>query len=66
MKERPSLTHEEYELMKVPLERSEVPVDALAVLTAGSRKNTLSFPLLPRSFAKNASSLIEYPEPYTE
>jgi len=34
MGESPFLSHEEYELMKVPLERSEVPADALAVLTA--------------------------------
>ena len=34
MRELPSLTHEEYELMKVPLERSEVPANALAALTA--------------------------------
>jgi len=34
MREPPFLTHEEYELIKVPLERSEVPADALAALTA--------------------------------
>lgn len=33
MGESPFLSHEEYELMKVPLERSEVQADALAVLT---------------------------------
>jgi hypothetical protein len=41
MKEWPSLTHEEYELMKVPLERSEVPVDALAALTAWIERERL-------------------------
>jgi hypothetical protein len=34
MGQSPFLSHEEYELMKVPLERSEVPADALAVLSA--------------------------------
>ena len=34
MGESPFLSHEEYELMKVPLEHSEVPADALAMLTA--------------------------------
>ena len=34
MGESPFLSQEEYELMKVPLERSEVPADALAMLTA--------------------------------
>jgi len=34
MEKSPFLSHEEYELMKVPLERSEVPADALAALTA--------------------------------
>lgn len=34
MEESPFLSHEEYELMKVPLEHSEVPADALAMLTA--------------------------------
>lgn len=67
MKEWLSLTHhEEYELMKVPLERSEVPAMSSRYSLPGSRKNTLAFPLLLRSSAKNVSSLIEYPEPYTE
>ncbi len=33
MGESSFMSHEEYELMKVPLERSEVPADALAALT---------------------------------
>src|SRR6266446_6195423 len=41
MREPPSLTHEEYELMKVPLERSEVPADALAALTAWIERECL-------------------------
>jgi hypothetical protein len=34
VREQPPLSHKEYELMKVPLERSEIPADALAALTA--------------------------------
>ncbi len=34
MREPPYLTHEEYELMKVPLAREEIPADALAALSA--------------------------------
>ena len=41
MKEQPSLTHEEYALMKMPLERSEVPADALAALTAWIERERL-------------------------
>ena len=41
MGESPFLSHEEYELMKVPLERSEVPADALAVLTAWIERERL-------------------------
>jgi hypothetical protein len=41
MREPPYLTHEEYELMKVPLERSEVPADALAALTAWIERERL-------------------------
>ena len=41
MKEQPSLTHEEYELMRMPLERSEVPADALAALTAWIERERL-------------------------
>ena len=41
MGESPFLSHKEYELMKVPLERSEVPADALAVLTAWIERERL-------------------------
>ena len=41
MGESPFLSHEEYELMKVPLERSEVPADALAVLTSWIERERL-------------------------
>ena len=41
MRESPFLSHEEYELMKVPLERSEVPADALATLTAWIERERL-------------------------
>ena len=41
MGESPFLSHEEYELMKVPLERSEVPADALAALTAWIERERL-------------------------
>jgi hypothetical protein len=41
MREPPFLSHEEYELMKVPLERLEVPTDALAVLTAWIERERL-------------------------
>ena len=34
MREPPELTHEEYELMKIPLKRSEAPADVLATLTS--------------------------------
>lgn len=37
----PFLSHEEYELMKVSLECSEVPADALAVLTAWIERERL-------------------------
>ena len=41
MGESPFLSHEEYELMKVPLERSEVSADALAMLTAWIERERL-------------------------
>ncbi len=41
MREQPSLTHEEYELMKMPLERSEVPADAISALTAWIERERL-------------------------
>jgi hypothetical protein len=41
MGESPFLSHEEYELMKVPLEHSEVPTDALAALTAWIERERL-------------------------
>jgi hypothetical protein len=41
MGESPFLSHEEYELMKVPLQRSEVPADALATLTTWIEKERL-------------------------
>jgi hypothetical protein len=41
MRELPPLSHEEYELMKVPLERSAVPVDAVAVLNAWIERKRL-------------------------
>ena len=41
MRESPFLSHEEYELMKVPLERSEVPIGALAALTAWIERERL-------------------------
>ena len=41
MREPPPLIHEEYELMKVPLERSAVPVDALTVLNAWIERERL-------------------------
>ena len=41
MGESPFMSHEEYELTKVPLERSEVPADALAALTAWIERERL-------------------------
>jgi hypothetical protein len=41
MRELPPLTHEEYELMKVPLARSEVPAEALAALIAWIERECL-------------------------
>ena len=41
MGELPFMSHEEYELTKVPLERSEVPADALAALTAWIERERL-------------------------
>jgi hypothetical protein len=41
MGESPFLSHEEYELMKVPLERSELPTDALVTLTAWIERERL-------------------------
>lgn len=41
MGESPFLSHEEYELMKVPLERSDIPAEALTVLTAWIERERL-------------------------
>lgn len=41
MKEPSDFTHEEYELTKVPLERSDVPADALTLLSASIEKEHL-------------------------
>lgn len=41
MKESPFLSHEEYELMKVPLDRSDVPIEAIAALTAWIERERL-------------------------
>lgn len=41
MGESPFLSHEEYELMKVPLERSDVPAEALAALIAWIERERL-------------------------
>ena len=41
MGESPFLSHEEYELMKVPLECSDVPADALAALTTWIERERL-------------------------
>ncbi|GHO96303.1 hypothetical protein KSF_063510 [Reticulibacter mediterranei] len=41
MRESPFLSHEEYELMKVPLDRSDVPVEAIAALTAWIERERL-------------------------
>ncbi|MBV9615370.1 MAG: hypothetical protein JO031_07940 [Ktedonobacteraceae bacterium] len=41
MGESPFLSHEEYELMKVPLERSDVPDEALAALTSWIERERL-------------------------
>jgi hypothetical protein len=41
VKEPSDFTHEEYELTKVPLERSDVPADALTLLSAWIEKEHL-------------------------
>jgi hypothetical protein len=41
MREPSDFTHEEYELTKVPLERSDVPAEALALLSAWIEKEHL-------------------------
>jgi hypothetical protein len=41
MKEPSDFTREEYELTKVPLERSDVPADALTLLSAWIEKEHL-------------------------
>ena len=41
MGESPFLSHEEYELMKVPLDRSDVSADAFAVLTTWIERQRL-------------------------
>jgi hypothetical protein len=41
VKEPSDFTHEEYELTKVPLERSDVPADALTLLSASIEKEHL-------------------------